>query len=207
MIFEEFEDQLKKEILANGYIITGGFSKERLFSFLAKLGEVHFPPENIGIDEVREIKEKSAAALKNASSRLFFVLDADKMHRLAFPALLKLVEEPLTNRHFFIMARHSGRVPATVRSRLVEVLGGEERLLDDAKKFAALSFSERSKAIEEIAEDSGKFGFFLDSLENYAREKSNPAFLGRLEKAREASLVLNVGRKMCLEYLAPFLNF
>src|SRR3989338_6339021 len=179
MLHKDFEARVKEGILANGYIIGGGVSFSELADFLRGFGEVHAPEGSVGIDEIREIKERASAALRDKSSRLFFVLNAEKMHWLAFPALLKAVEEPLKNRHFFILASHPGLVPATVRSRLVEVSGEEGRTFEDA----------------------GVFGSFLDNIENYARAKSNFGLLRRLEKTREASGALNISRKMCLEYL------
>ena len=205
MTREDFENQIKKGILANGYILTGAISFVELAGFLGKFGEVHVSYGSVGIDEIREIKEKASAALGSESSRLFFVLNADKMHRLAFPALLKAVEEPLENRHFFIMAARPGLIPETVRSRLVEVSGKEERDFENVRKFADSGFFERSKMTEEFSEDAGEFNSFMNSIENYARAKSNYELLGRLEKAREASGALNISRKMCLEYLAPFI--
>ena len=205
MLRKDFEAQVKEGILANGYIIGGGVSFSELADFLRGFGEVHAPEGSVGIDEIREIKERASAALRDKSSRLFFVLNAEKMHWLAFPALLKAVEEPLKNRHFFILASHPGLVPATVRSRLVEVSGEEGRTFEAVKRFAGSGLSARSKIIEEFSEDAVVFGSFLDNIENYARAKSNFELLRRLEKTREASGALNISRKMCLEYLAPFI--
>lgn len=204
---EEFLNKhIKAGNLANGYILTGEVSPEELIGFLKGLGEVHFYGSEVGIDEIREIKAKAFYS-KDTARRAFFVLNAENTHRLAYPALLKIIEEPPPGRHFFILSGRPEAIPKTVRSRLVEVsFGVKPESVSMAESFVKADYAQRAEMIEGASEDSVKFKNFLDELENWAKAKPNFGLLGRLQKAREASSVLNIGRKMCLEYLIPFIN-
>lgn len=60
--------------------------------------------------------------------------------------------------------------------------------------------------IEKSSEDAESFERFLEEIESLARTNRDHNLLLRLERVRMASGVLNISRKMCCEYLDPFIR-
>ncbi|MEK7566893.1 MAG: hypothetical protein AAB527_02050 [Patescibacteria group bacterium] len=198
-------EHVKLGRFANGYLLAGRTDANKLADFLKTHGEVRRFEGEISIDTIRRIKEMSARSLGQAE-RAFFILDATEMNYYAFTAMLKVVEDA-RDRHFIILAERPEAVPATLRSRLVEVAGdgvlAEKR--DDVSDFLKAEYAKRTAMIENIAEDRNKFNLFLDALELWVLKTGRHDLLPKMRLARESSLTLNIGRKMCAEYLTHLL--
>ena len=195
----------KNGIFANAYIAVGA-DEDALAQFFDSCGMVaHYAG---GIDMVRDIREIAYLA---RDSRIFFLIDADRLDRQSYPALLKLIEEPPERRHFILQTASAESVPETVRSRSVMLFfdaagGRSESSGAILKEFRALDGSARAGWIEACAEDEARFGEFLDAYEQWARTAPDAAkLLERAQAVRASEKTLNMGRKMCLEYLIAFI--
>ena len=74
---------------------------------------------NRGIDEIRELREKSRFSASNSNRKKTFIID--EVHMLtkeAFNALLKTIEEPLDHLMFIMATTESHKIPATILSRV-----------------------------------------------------------------------------------------
>ncbi|OGZ28953.1 MAG: hypothetical protein A2931_02740 [Candidatus Niyogibacteria bacterium RIFCSPLOWO2_01_FULL_45_48] len=199
---------LKQGVLANGYIFEGLADPIKLTDFLKPYGEVRLFAGKTGIDEIRMIREFSALSLGQAG-HIFFILEASKMGYYAFPALLKVVEDAPPGRHFFLLADSSDAVPDTLRSRFIrifpEIAEETSKKYSKFENFLKSNHKVRAGIIEALAEEPEKFTDFIDGLENWAMENENHALISKIQRVR-GSILLNIGRKMCLEYLAPFIT-
>ncbi len=109
--------------------------------------------ENFGIDDARALKER--AGMK-ASGRKFFVVSFNFITLEAQNSLLKILEEPTSGTHFFLLTESSDHLAPTLKSRLAIInraSTSSEIDLSDAKKFLNASKSDRLKIVKEIIED------------------------------------------------------
>lgn len=77
-------------------------------------------PENkrvIGIDQIRELIERTTLRASSASCKVAVVAPAERMTRAAANTLLKTLEEPPGDTVFVLVSSQSSRLPATIRSR------------------------------------------------------------------------------------------
>ena len=105
------------------------------------------------IEHAREIKEM-ALNRKMGTGKRIFILTADSMTREASNALLKTLEEPAEDTHFFIILPTKKRVLPTIlsRVRVVQHPSLKESLKENAltpEVFFFLSSGERLKKIKE----------------------------------------------------------
>ncbi|QQG46367.1 MAG: hypothetical protein HYY55_00780 [Candidatus Niyogibacteria bacterium] len=201
------ENHIKRGLLANGYLLIGKINVSELTDSLKKRGEVFLFDGVIGIEEARQLKEKSLQSV-GESERSFFILNAAKISRYVPQAVLKTIEDALPGRHFLLLTEHSDTLPQTLRSRLVEITldeGAEKS--DTISEFVKADYISRSKMIMTMAEDPEKFSVFLDGLERRAMDENRHEFILKIRQARESSAVFNIGRKMCLEYLTHLLIY
>lgn len=73
---------------------------------------------NNGVDEIREIRDKSTYAASRATYKVYII---DEVHMLsigAFNALLKTLEEPTANVVFVLATTELQKIPATIISRV-----------------------------------------------------------------------------------------
>lgn len=204
-MFNILKEHIKRGALANGYLLAGKTDPRKLEDFLKTHGEVYHKEGETGVDEIRQIKEMSSRSL-GSFKRVFFILNASDMNYYAHTALLKIVEDSL-DRHFFILAERPEAVPSTLRSRLTEISSGDfsGEKEDAFSKFMKTEYAGRVKIIETVSEDKKKFNSFLDGMEGHAMQNARHDLLPKIALARESSLVLNIGRKMSLEYLTHLL--
>ena len=192
-MYNILERRLQDGGLANGYLLTGETHIQDLEKTLKKYGEVHLFTEDLGINEVRKIKEKSARTIGDSSGRAFFILNAEKMSRFVPQAILKMIEDSLPRRHYFVLSRRLDLIPETLRSRLVEL---HNRPLQPHSENSTNLIK-----LEEIAGDRERFISFLDETERLIMAENRHEFIPKIRQARESALIFNISRKMCLEYL------
>ncbi|MDR0297885.1 MAG: DNA polymerase III subunit gamma/tau [Streptococcaceae bacterium] len=73
---------------------------------------------NNGVDEIREIIDKSAYAATRATYKVYIIDEVHMLTTAAFNALLKVLEEPTENVVFVLATTELQKVPATIISRV-----------------------------------------------------------------------------------------
>lgn len=203
--YNVLQTHLKRGCLANGYLLVGKTDIPAFADYLKKYGEVRSFIDDVGINEAREINEKSALTF-SPSKKLFFILNAGKMSRFVPQAVLKTIEDSLPDRHFFILSDRPDSIPNTLRSRLVELYFNNQPVSNNFSSFIKADFASRIKIVDELAEDKEKFIGFLDDMERAMLDGNRHDFIPKIRQVRESASVFNVSRKMCLEYLTHLLE-
>lgn len=173
----------------------------------------HFEYDSFGIDDGRKLQEY--AIQKPVGEYKIFIAAFATMTKEAQNALLKLFEDPKDNTHFFLITESESTMLPTLRSRLflVDLRGGEEENFDDdAKKFIAISKTERIAYLSDLIENKDKSAVynFLGALEKKLYELSKKktanedAILGlsEVEKSKQYVFDRSSSLKLLLEHVA-----
>ncbi|MEX0917276.1 MAG: hypothetical protein WDZ90_02030 [Candidatus Paceibacterota bacterium] len=175
---DELKRHIKNDSLFQGYLIEGD-----LLSALAGLYEVLplranpnayiLETDKLSADEGRKIKE--LASNKGAvEGKKYFVIAMHSGTPEAQNALLKALEEPTRDTHFFILVPNRELLLGTVRSRLslIEWKGeGEQNI--DVRNFLKATKADRVKLLEPLVEERSASDalLFLNYLEKEIYEK------------------------------------
>lgn len=73
---------------------------------------------NNGVDEIREIRDKSTYAPSRATYKVYIIDEVHMLSTGAFNALLKTLEEPTENIVFILATTELHKIPATILSRV-----------------------------------------------------------------------------------------
>ncbi|WP_270342938.1 DNA polymerase III subunit gamma/tau [Lactococcus lactis] len=73
---------------------------------------------NNGVDEIREIRDKSTYAASQATYKVYIIDEVHMLSTGAFNALLKTLEEPTENVVFILATTELQKIPATIISRV-----------------------------------------------------------------------------------------
>ena len=73
---------------------------------------------NNGVDEIREIRDKSTYAATRAKYKVYIIDEVHMLSTGAFNALLKTLEEPTANVVFILATTELQKIPATIISRV-----------------------------------------------------------------------------------------
>ncbi|MDA5509283.1 DNA polymerase III subunit gamma/tau [Streptococcus thermophilus] len=73
---------------------------------------------NNGVDEIREIRDKSTYAPSRAAYKVYIIDEVHMLSTGAFNALLKTLEEPTENVVFILATTELHKIPATILSRV-----------------------------------------------------------------------------------------
>ncbi|MGT2949346.1 DNA polymerase III subunit gamma/tau [Streptococcus devriesei] len=73
---------------------------------------------NNGVDEIREIRDKSTYAPSRATYKVYIIDEVHMLSAGAFNALLKTLEEPTENVVFILATTELHKIPATILSRV-----------------------------------------------------------------------------------------
>lgn len=79
------------------------------------------PRQQITIDQIRGLADFIGLSSHRAGRRVVLVHPAESMNSSAANALLKTLEEPPAATHFLLVSHRPQRLPATIRSRCVQV--------------------------------------------------------------------------------------
>lgn len=196
----------------HAYLLSGG-QAEGYAAFSSLLEEIEFETEGnpdyfaleggtFGIDEARSLS--SRAYVKAFGERKVFLLAPERFTVEAQNALLKLLEEPPENTHFFILAREKELLIPTLLSRLntVEVEGGSASR-SEAAKFLKMNPGERVAFAKKFADSEENLSVFLDEL--LLEMKKNGASAEKLKrafKARQFADDRSAMPRLILEHLA-----
>ena len=156
-MFEHIADSTKP--LHQCYFIVGEreSSREALYdAFLLRdeslmsVGRLHtYEYETISTEIVETLRAETQ--LRKEETELFCVTASAITHE-AQHALLKLLEEPTPNTHFFFLLPSEGGMLDTIRSRAVLIHNEQESLV--GKKFLALNQAERLKYVEKMIKNN-----------------------------------------------------
>ncbi|MBR3228929.1 DNA polymerase III subunit gamma/tau [Candidatus Saccharibacteria bacterium] len=121
---------------------------------------------NRGIDDIRELREKSAIAPTSGKYKVYIIDEVHMLTKEAFNALLKTLEEPPTHVIFIMATTEAHKVPVTITSRaqlFTFNLADQKTMMDYLKTIAK---KEKIKITDEalalIAKRGG--GSFRDSI-------------------------------------------
>ena len=108
---------------------------------------------NNGVDEIREIRDKSTYAPSRAIYKVYIIDEVHMLSTGAFNALLKTLEEPTENVVFILATTELHKIPATILSRVqrfefkaIKTKAIKEHLADILKK-EGLSFDEEALSL------------------------------------------------------------
>jgi DNA polymerase III, delta subunit len=192
----------------HGYLVVGSAGERERFlatwlksSGISPIGNADFlwiDTESFGIADARSLVARSLE--KAFGEKRVFVISADRLTREAQNALLKTLEEPIPNTHFFILAREEKNFLPTLLSRLqVESVGGEGEV-GVAEKFLQLSLKKRLDFAKNFESSLPEF---LDSL--LARLESTKAPIEALKQVftlRKYASDVAVQPRLVIEHLA-----
>lgn len=142
----------------------------------------------LGIDDARRIKDIQSNSTFGGGKKIF-VTSLNSITREAQNSLLKVLEEPTADTHFFIVIPTLSKLLPTFISR-VEVVSEKNTSPDlkEAKEFAQSSVARRLIMIKKITENKDKAGAIV-FLKNLASYLSNE----RIDKLSENKLkALNI---------------
>jgi len=80
---------------------------------------------NRGIDDVRELRDRIKLAPAMSPFKIYIIDEVHMMTTEAFNALLKTLEEPPAHAVFVLATTDPQKVPATIRSRCMEIIFGK----------------------------------------------------------------------------------
>jgi len=157
--------------------------------------------EVFGIDDARRITE--LAERSPFGERKVFFISSSRITREAQNALLKILEEPVSNTHFFLSVREEEMIIPTLISRMeiIRVLKSHEGDQKEAKKFINHSLRERLDFAQKFSDGEINLPEFLDDLLLELRSKSEKA---KVEKVFEISKYAGEtsSPRLILEYCA-----
>lgn len=139
-----------------------------------------FRTESFGIDEARDLSDKSMR--KAFGIRKFFLISTRRMTTEAQNALLKTLEDPYPDTHFFIRMREEQLLIPTLLSRVHVLRSDAPKLSEtgDAEKFLSLSLAQRLMFAKKFADDERALPPFLDSILRVLKSKDSS--LEKLDK-------------------------
>ncbi|MBI5787073.1 MAG: hypothetical protein HY446_00785, partial [Candidatus Niyogibacteria bacterium] len=133
--------------------------------------------DEIGIQQIRELKRRLALHSYAGSYRGALIDDAHLLTADAQGALLKILEEPAANSLFFLVTSHPHFLFETIRSRLLE-LSFMPVPEDEMRRWAAVNLPEAEDADSSVAIAEGRPGRlkrFLENPEYFREEKTRIA--------------------------------
>jgi hypothetical protein len=220
--------------LYHSYVVEGDpkTTGESLLQFLEKRGDAEKKGgdvlfqvyESFTMDDSGEIKDWHSRKGIGKSKKIC-IIATKFINREAEQTLLKIIEEPTDNTHFFIVVPDASVLASTIISR-VHVVKAKQSVEDNNEKqkeaLAFISLSPKAR-IDKVAimvkenkdeENSGQLRFyattFVNELENifYQKFKKNindekaKFVLAELQKARGYLSTSGASVKMILEHLA-----
>jgi len=181
--------------------------------------------ESFTMDDSSQIKEWHSQLGVGKNKRVC-IIATKFINREAEQTLLKIIEEPALNTHFFIVVPDSGVLLGTILSRVHVIKTEISNKSDDTdlrkivSEFIKSNPSDRIKKVAKIIDDnkdkenSGQIRYYATSFVNeiesiyyqkFTKDKNNKQIiftLGELQKGREYLSTPGASVKMILEHLA-----
>jgi len=213
---EDFEKIFPRE-LYHSYVVEGNPDKttKKLIGFLKNRGEIEDQSPNLLIQTYESFTMKDSGQIKEWHSQLAFgqgkkicIIATKFINHEAEESLLKIIEEPGRDTHFFIVLPDSSILLETILSRVQIVKDKEIEESDEinkiAKSFILAKTKERMVLIDDFIkektddENSGKLRYSATSLINQ---------LENIFYAKFKSDILNEKNKNVLEEIKKSRNF
>ncbi len=212
----------------HAYCLIGGDAmREELLTLLKKDHEITPTAnadffdrkyQNFTIDDAREVKSRAETRPTRAGGKKIFILMTNEITVEAQNALLKLLEEPNEQSHFFLIIPSAHLLLPTVRSR-VQAIGStdkkgssDDEVLKAARNFIDSAPQRRLDLVKSLMDDIAKEKKtkqsaidFLDALQESIHEKGVKKNVKALESVLLAGRYTNdraPSLKMLLEYVA-----
>lgn len=228
---QELSKHIRSDALHHAYCLFGpdAGNQAPFFAFLENQLNIsthgnpdfwHGQFESLGIDEARQIKEMQQRSAANVGAKKVFVISADTITHEAQNALLKVLEEPTANTHFFLLMPSVETLLPTLRSRVVLVPTGEMMVAQGesggpvatatlVSEFLAASKGGRMALLKPLMEEKDKLATiaFVDAL----IKKLSKSAQDTKKHAKELEMLITMrgyindrsaSIKMILEYLA-----
>jgi hypothetical protein len=160
--------------------------------------------ETFAIDDAHDLSSRALQSAFLGGKKIFVVHVATIQHE-AQHALLKTVEEPRKDTHFFFLVANAGKLLPTLRSRMYQILLHGETSMIFAHEFVKGGIVERMKFVEKIysKKDTDKARELFDGLLVLSREKKyTPEILSELVSSRSYLEDRGSSLKILLENLA-----
>ncbi|HEM3618567.1 TPA: DNA polymerase III subunit delta' [Streptococcus suis] len=209
LVYQQFVTILEQGRLAHAYLFSGDFASFEMALFLSqalfcqeKVG-VHpcgkcrscrliesndfsdvtivAPQGNfIKTDTIRELVKNFSQSGFESSQQVFIIRDAEKMHVNAANSLLKVIEEPQSTIHIFLLTNQEEAVLPTIKSRT-----------------QIISFPQNLPYLERILEEEGLLktqasliARLVSSQEEAKRLATNKSFIDLLDQAKKFTELL-----------------
>ena len=209
LVYQQFVTILEQGRLAHAYLFSGDFASFEMALFLSqalfcqeKVG-VHpcgkcrscrliesndfsdvtivAPQGNlIKTDTIRELVKNFSQSGFESSQQVFIIRDAEKMHVNAANSLLKVIEEPQSTIHIFLLTNQEEAVLPTIKSRT-----------------QIISFPQNLPYLERILEEEGLLktqasliARLVSSREEAKRLATNKSFIDLLDQAKKFTELL-----------------
>ncbi|MDD5050764.1 MAG: hypothetical protein PHV93_03425 [Candidatus Pacebacteria bacterium] len=145
--------------------------------------------DSLTIQDARQIAEIQSKKAYGAGNKKIFLVLANKITREAQNALLKVLEEPTLDTHFFLLISSTEGLLSTLKSRLFIInTNGENKWEKEAKEFLSSAKPKRlvsvKKMTDEISDEKKTKAdaiSFLNAVEAILKEK-----VGTLKSKEEA---------------------
>ena len=234
----DFFEKAFPQNLYHSYVVEGEPEEtaKALLAFLIDRGEIdHDSPdlllqkyESLSMDDSYQIKDWHSHRCISQNKKIC-ILAAKFINREAEQTLLKIIEEPLTNTHFFIIIPDASILQPTILSRVqiikTNLASSPEQLSlkEAARFFLAYALKDRVEHVALIVKNnkeavgSGQLRHYAISLVNeiegliylkFKKDKKNSDIqfqLNELAKARDYLSLPGSSVKMILEHLALIL--
>jgi hypothetical protein len=163
------------------------------------------------VDDARTLSEE--VQVKAFAAKKIFVISASRFTPEAQNALLKTLEEPTSDTHFFILARDENMFLPTLLSRMQAVrLEGEKESSTEAETFLKMPLAKRINFARKFADEREERGVnalsgFMDSLLlTLKKEKASLAILEKVFKMRLYADDPSAMSRLIIEHLALVLG-
>ncbi len=208
--------------LAHSYVIEGDAPKVvlELISLLEKEHGISFKgnPDvfkevygTFTIENAREIKDH-ASKKKIGEGKRVFIISSDTITREASNALLKTLEEPGKDTHFFLIIPSIKKILPTILSRVRVVKFSTDKTNDTIDEFINASKAARLQIAKDMLSklekehlSKGDIATFIEGIVQHkyqTKGKKNNAGLEKEALIASYSRDQSVSLKMILEYLA-----
>jgi DNA polymerase III subunit delta' len=164
-----------KDNLNHAYLLLGEIEhvKKELLNHLESLGisaagnpDFHlYEGEGFGIGEARLLQDRALG--RAFGEKKIFIITSLRFTLEAQNALLKTLEDPTPNTHYFIISREEASIIPTLRSRMQSIRFIRENtkaFSEDAEVFLNLPIKDRLEFAKKFADEEKSLPVFLDQL-------------------------------------------
>ncbi|MES2214324.1 MAG: hypothetical protein V4465_03000 [Patescibacteria group bacterium] len=133
---------------------------------------IEFIEESFGIDDARRLRDMAQA--RSFGEKKIFVIKTRRFSDGAQNALLKTLEEPIQNTHFFLLFEDRELLLPTLLSRLhIARVGRGDEDTKEAEGFLIMNPEQRLSFTKKFIDKEKPLAPFLDSLLLVLREKNS----------------------------------